>query len=100
MARLYDLVRRVDNSLENMPVIAADNVAEYIYGKYGVYEEAWKEAPCLAPVLNPLWIETKKPSNAPSQLPEHWGCKLAWAEGNTDVFGTFMYFCDRFNIPQ
>lgn len=80
MSRLYDQMNRVFKDTINMPVISADNVAEYIYGKYGVYTEEWKAAPCLAPLLNPVFIELRRPPNTPSYLPNVWGAEIWWVK--------------------
>lgn len=100
MSRLYDQIRRAYNDIDNMTVVSADNVAEYIYDKYGVYKESWKDAPCLAPTLNPVWIETLRPKNAPEQLPHVWATQLSWVQGHTDIFGAFMELADSFRTPK
>lgn len=98
MSRLFDRVRRSHMSIENMTVISADNVAEYIYDKYGVYKESWKDAPCLAPILNPVFIETRKPKNAPAQLPTEWGNQIAWFD--KDKRDAYYYWGDAMGADR
>lgn len=82
MTRLYDNLRRTVEDFPAATVLSVDNVSEYIYDKYEPYNESWKSAPTLAPMLNPLFIETLKPKNAPKALPNKWGALFKWESDN------------------
>lgn len=98
MTRLYDNLRRTVEDFPVATVLSVDNVAEYIYDKYEPYNESWKSAPTLAPMLNPLFIETLKPKNAPKELPNKWGALLKWESVNLKI--KFAAKLRGFGMPQ
>lgn len=98
MARLYDRIMAGDvrpvvdqevlapestEALATVPVIVADNVAEFYYA--GTDQEEWeieKDFPNLAPPFEQFWIEAARPSRIiseefgvlkPTNIPSRWG---------------------------